>query len=178
MANRTGRSRFIRGVGGRRRETRWLDGIPVALTLGAASTAAITHTLTAVELALRPFTVMRTRGFWQIESDQNIATEPAQIAWGFAVVSDQAVGIGVTAVPTPFTDMESDLWFSYELLFNSFVFINGSGFQENAGLTGELDSKAMRKVEDGQDIVSVIETSAISQGAIVRVGFRMLIKLH
>ena len=180
MANiRTGRkSGFIMRGGVSRRETRWLDAVPIGISLGAPSTAVITHSLTAVELALRPFTVIRTRGFWTSESDQFITSEAWQVALGHCVVSDQAVAIGVTAVPTPETDMESDLWYVYEQLMGSFLFGDATGFQEAAAATGTFDSKAMRKVEDGQDIVSVIETAAISAGAVVRVGFRSLIKLH
>jgi len=39
-----------------------------------------------------------------VRSDQFVATEGYEIAIGMAVVSDQALAIGVTAVPTPFTD--------------------------------------------------------------------------
>jgi len=161
-----------------RRETRWLAGIPVAVTLASLSTASLTHTLTAASLALRPFTIVRTRGIWSIESDQAVASENQQVSWGFAVVSDQAVAIGVTAVPTPETDRDSDLWLAHETLFNGFLFGDATGFNEPNGRMGELDSKAMRKVEDGQDIVSVIETSSISSGATVIVSFRMLVMLH
>ncbi len=170
--------RVIRG-GRQVRESRWLDAIPVVQTLAAASTAAITHSLSAVELALRPFTIVRTRGLFSVISDQSAQTEDQQVGVGFSVVSDQAVAIGVTAVPTPYTDMESDLFFLYEQHFSHFLFSSAVGLQDegNRAVT-RFDSKAMRKVEDGQDIVSTIETSSISSGAIVRLAFRMLVKLH
>ncbi len=176
MAHRGSRS-FRGGRSGR--ETRWLDAIPVQTTLAAASTGAITHSLTTVELALRPFTIMRTRGVLWVDTDQAAATEDQDVAIGLAVVSDQAATIGVTAVPTPYTDMESDLFFVYDQHFGHFDFADATGFNSHGNeLMTRFDSKAMRKVEDGQDVVSVIETSSISDGAIVRVGFRMLIKLH
>ena len=51
------------------------------------------------------------------------------------------------------------------------------------GSTGELsqyevDSKAMRKVDIGQDLVIVGEASGASQGFIMNVGGRMLVKVN
>jgi hypothetical protein len=46
-----------------------------------------------------------------ISSDQFAQSESQIGAIGLAVVTDQAVGIGVTAVPTPITDLSSDSWF-------------------------------------------------------------------
>ena len=46
------------------------------------------------------------------------------------------------------------------------------------GVERIVDSRAMRKCEDGEDIVSVVETGAASQGVIVTAYFRALVKLH
>ncbi len=172
------KSGFIQRGGVKRRETRWLDAVPGVATLAGPSASVIYHTLTAVEKALRPFTVIRTRGFWEIFSDQVVADEAYQAALGLAVVSDQAVGIGVTAVPTPYTDMESDLWFVYEQLYGNMRFGDATGTEDPAGVRAAFDSRAMRKVEDGQDVISVGEASSISSGLSMKVGFRMLVKLH
>ena len=91
------------------------------------------------------------------------------------MVSDQAVAIGVTAVPTPDTDRGSDLWYVFEEIFGEFVFISGVGTQER-GQLHRFDSKAMRKVEDGQDIITVAESPNTS--AKIQVAVRCLIKLH
>ena len=56
--------------------------------------------LSAIGLALRPFTLIRVRGIFTIASDQSAATETQVGALGVAVVSEQAASIGVTAVPT------------------------------------------------------------------------------
>ena len=173
--NRSGR--IFRG-GRQVRETRWLDLTPTSVALGAASTASLLFSLTTEELALRPFTVVRTRGVFHCVSDQEGADELEAVSVGFAVVSDQAIAIGVTAVPTPETDRSSDLWYVYESIINRFQFVSGAGFETNAGQTHPFDSKAMRKVEDGQDVAVVVETAATSSGAIVTLGARMLIKLH
>jgi len=55
----------------------------------------------------------------------------------------------------------------------------GAGDVNNIrGVGVEFDSRAMRKVEDGQDVVTVLETSAISLGAVLTYHDRTLIKLH
>jgi len=46
------------------------------------------------------------------------------------------------------------------------------------GLGRVVDSKAMRKVEDGQDLIRVVETSSISLGVAIVYSGRALIKLH
>ncbi len=74
MARKSG---FVRRHGSMVRETRWLDG-PHNRTSVAAGAVSIILSLTAVELALRPFTVIRTRGIWSLRSDQLAAGEQIQ----------------------------------------------------------------------------------------------------
>jgi ribosomal protein S18 acetylase RimI-like enzyme len=161
-----------------RRETLWFTFPPASNVLAAASVAVISHSLNAVALALRPFTVVRTRITYHARSDQIAALENWDAALGLAVVSDQASAIGVTAVPTPDTDRGSDLWFVFAEIMGTVGFVTGIGvapeFSKNLG----VDSKAMRKVEEGQDIVVVQEATAISAGVFTQVAGRMLIKLH
>ncbi len=169
------KSGFIRRSGVMRRESLWAAILPVANTLAAGSTAVLSSVLGAGALNLRPFTIVRTRGFLHVRSDSTVAAEFFHAALGFAVVSDQASAVGVTAVPTPDTERSSDLWFL-------FAEGGGNGFTAVNEVSGQywedFDSKAMRKVEDGQDMVIVKETSSISLGAIVTHGGRFLIKLH
>ena len=113
-------------------------------------------------------------------SDQLIATEDQEVGYAKAVVSDQASAIGITAVPTPVTDSASDLFHVYEMLFGSFSFLSSVGYDQVGGTRNvwTIDSKAMRKVNDDQDIVTMIETSGTSEGVIVVSFTRTLIKLH
>ncbi len=164
---------FIRRDGVMRRETNWFFGTYATTTI-AASTAVIITSLNAVALALRPFTVVRSRGMLMLESDQTAAAERSRVQYGAAVVSDQSVAIGVTAVPTPVTDDGSDLWYIFETIAHSL----------QPGLTSgpiytevQFDSKAMRKVEEGQDIITVAEQGA-AVGCILTNYVRTLIKLH
>jgi len=90
------------------------------------------------------------------------------------VVSDEAVAVGVSAVPTPVTQLGSDLWFAHKYMMCS-------GSAVNDGVVGcpfSLDSKAMRKVDVGQDLVVVLERGDVGDGWTVIIGGRMLVKLH
>ncbi len=160
---------------GQRRESVWI-GFGLTAVSQAAVGGFITHALNAAALAERPFTIVRSRWELYIFSDQTGATESQLGAFGIAVVSDQAVAIGVTAVPTPVTDISSDLWFVHQILLNSMS--GGTAQQMQVGTRYTVDSKAMRKVEDGQDIVPVIELDAAGNGFTVLLGGRILIKTH
>ena len=168
---------FLR-AGGRRRETQWLEIEATVAAFAAPSTAVLLASMTAAELALRPFTVVRSRGALMMVLDQVAASERQVWDFGLAVVSDQAVAVGVTAVPTPSTDRASDLWFVYESLMSEFEFVSGVGFDQRPGDRKDFDSKAMRKVVEGDQIIVVGETAAISDGVIATVVGRVLVKLH
>ncbi len=169
---------FFRG-GRKVRETLWTNCVFFDQTIATVSTAVLVAALSADGLALRPFTIVRTRGLISIRSDQVAAGEIQAGAFGACVVSDQASAIGVSAVPTPVTDSGSDAWYVYERLESDFTFASGSGFAK-MGKYFQVDSRAMRKVEDGFDNIQVIETEAsgFSAGVRMRGCVRYLFKLH
>ncbi len=105
---------FVRPVRGRapRRKSLWLDFAQVFTDRAAvpAASSVLLSSLNAAALALRPFTIVRTRGIAHMVSDQVIASETPFGALGFAVVSDQGSAIGVTAVPVPIPDVGSCLF--------------------------------------------------------------------
>ncbi len=173
---RSGPSAF-RALGSARRHTAWFQFVPTLQVLTAAG-GTIIFSLNAAALALRPFTVVRSRFSAFVASDQIAAKEQQVVGLGHAVVSDEAVAVGVSAVPTPISELGSDLWFTMDILMAGSDIGGGSGSQGNNGSFFALDSKAMRKVNVGQDIVSVAELSASGQGLRVIWGGRMLVKLH
>jgi len=168
-----------RKVGSLKRLTMWGEEPAQIVNLGSANTASLISTLSAGGLLARPFTVIRTHLFFGIRTDQVAADESFDCAIGQAVVSDQAAAIGVTAVPTPFTDLGSDLFYLHEILMNRFEFAGASASNIAQMLTWtKVDSKAMRKVNDDEDLITVIENSSISSGVTVHVAGRFLVKLH
>ncbi len=173
------RRRFHTRSGGVRRETMWISLDPVSTNYPSASSAVLTHSLSVAALALRPFTIVRTHLSVLILSDQVAASEFFQAAIGLAVVSDQASAIGVTAVPTPFTDLGSDLFFVHHSVAGRFQFISGVGIGNGVGgIFEHVDSKAMRRVNDDQDMIVVGENSGLSAGTDQLISGRILIKLH
>ncbi len=171
------RTRRIRGVSRQVRETMWISVAAANTSIASASTAVLVGSLNAAALALRPFTIVRVRGFIHLASDQEGSDENYSASIGYAVVSDQASAIGVTAVPTPETDRGSDLFFVHETLAGRFIFVSGlTAFETFPNRT--FDSKAMRKVNDDSDMVIVLETSSVSSGVQFFDAARVLIKLH
>ncbi len=159
-----------------RRSTIWVDVPTTETTLAGAPSVALINQLAASGLATRPFTIVRTRGTLLVLSDQSGASESYGASLGACVVSSQASAIGVSAVPTPVTDKGSDLFFMFEMLFDRFQFGDNTGEQSNSGRMIQYDSKAMRKVNEDEDIVFTIENEI--NGAIVIHSARMLLKLH
>jgi len=158
------------------RTTLWLFIAPVEGVLTATGGTLFT-TLNAAGLALRPFTIIRTHMEFLLSSDQAIASEIQVAAWGACVVSDQAVAAGVGSVPTPDTDAGSDFWFAHKWMMNKHEFRTGVG-AGRIGTSFSLDSKAMRKVDEGEDIITVgeVDTSTSSGVSLIAAG-RMLIKV-
>ena len=173
MARKSG---FVRRNGVMRREMVWLDTIVASVTLASPSAVALVTTLNAAALAARPFTVVRSRGFLQVKSDQIAAQETFQVGYGQIVVTDIASAAGVASVPTPEVEVASD-WQTYQWAAGALGFVTGAGIW-NDGIFVEFDSKAMRKVDQGDDLIEVVEASSVSLGATVKIFNRTLIKLH
>jgi len=178
MANirRSRKSGYTLRGGVMRRESLWFFVARTETALAASATAALVTSLNAGALALRPFTIVRTRIKWLAESDQSAASESFVGNYGEAVVSDQAVAIGVTAIPTPATDLGSDLWYLIDQWPGTFSLVGTSIFADLTPKT--IDSRAMRKVEEGQDVVGVVEAGIGGNGTSIQVVGRQLIKLH
>jgi len=145
--------------------------------IGGGDQATLVSSASAFLLGLRPYTIVRTRGIIAVVTDQITNAENQELLYGHCVVSDQASAIGVTAVPTPDTDTNSDLWYVYEAMVNRNSFISAVG-NEKLIEVHRFDSKAMRKVQEGEDDIMVVESSAASSGMTLTTQFRQLIKLH
>ncbi len=87
---------FVRGASAirSRRETTWFEFQPAEATIGTAGDSVLLFSLNAAALALRPFTIVRSRFMAAIRSDHAAAIEHQLGAVGLAVVSDQAVAVG------------------------------------------------------------------------------------
>ncbi len=171
MARR--RQQFVRGAR-RSGNTTWIAGPDITgLTVLAAGAAVFDSSFALVE----PHTIMRTRGSIWVVSDQTAASEQPLGALGMAVVSDQAAAIGVSAMPTPQTDADSDLFFVHQFWATGFTFISGVGVDTRVLERYDFDSKAMRKVNVDETIAVMVENGSSAFGVSYMLQFRMLIKL-
>jgi len=85
------------------RESFWFGGASTLSSIDSSGTLLLTQS-SAGALELTPFTVIRTRGIITLRSDQIAVSEDQSVSYGHAVVSTQAVAIGISAIPTPITD--------------------------------------------------------------------------
>ena len=174
-----GRRIIRRSAGfGRRSPGRLTEWGAEAFTTGeevlAASSFSILSSLAAAGLAKRPFTITRTIGLLAIRSDQAAALEMPFGALGAMVVSEKAANTGATAIPDPVTEASSDEWYMY------LEWAAGGEASTNAGFPLALyhfDSRAQRKVQDGEDFVFVIANANANDGAQFFFNARTLIKL-
>jgi len=165
--------RQSRSVGHGRRLTEWTATVPeVAFVALPPATAVLDSVFTAGD----PETIIRVRGLLSIQSDQIVISEQPFGAVGLAVVTDQAVAIGVTAIPTPYADGESDKWLLHEYWAASMEVATAVSIA-NISQRFVLDSKAMRKVSPDETVVLVIENGSAGGGAIYRLDLRILSKL-
>ena len=169
------RSRFPSAVGrSPRRLTQWFRSADVTgYTLLANGVAVLDQSLQGL---LEPVTAIRCRGNISILTDQIGASERPFGAIGMCVVSNQALAIGVTAIPTPITDKDSDLWMLHQYIHAPMVRGDATGFA-NLSQTFEFDSKAMRKVPEGSSLVWVVENGGATSSFNYLLQFAVLIKL-
>ena len=153
----------------------WL-GIDLSGQTVAANSQVLLGSLNAGALLLRPFTIVRTRLRILIQSDQEAVSEEVRVFFGGMVVTEQAVAIGVTAVPGPDAESDGD-WYVYDASAHKMTVLSAVGQQTPVGTQLAVDSKAMRKVANNRDSIFVAENTA-GVGARITVCGRQLIKLH
>ncbi len=169
---------FTRMIRGRSRQVRqmvWIGVDQVPVTITAAGKLALTS-LNAAALALRPFTVIRTRLNILIRCDQLAVSQRFRGAYGRIIVSDQASAAGTASIPGPASNTDAP-FFVWEPLQTELFFSDATGVNTPAGTLITVDSKAMRKVGNNEDLVSILEGSSADGVILSQIG-RTLIKLH
>ena len=166
-----------------RRKTSWIGGAltpTTAQSIGVATTAIVlsfdTRTVASISA---PFTIIRLRGELVIYSDQKAADEDPFGAIGAMIVSGEAFDGGAATVPAPYTESFYDSWFYHQYWAAPNVANAGSNAVASFDFPHyTVDSKAMRKVGDGDVFVCVLENKSAAHAAAYTLNFRMLVKLH
>ena len=180
MADRVVRRRGAAIISrGPRRKTIWVASADVSATTALAAGAAILdQSLTGAQVSsFGPFTIVRTVGMLLVNSDQIAAGESPFGAFGGVVVSEQARAAGVVSIPTPITEEDSDLWFVYQTFMTNVGFGDATGFANTANVFA-FDSRAQRKVQDGDAVCFLLENASAAHGVDFILKFRMLLKVH
>ncbi len=172
---------FIQRSGSRiapRRATQWAASADIAATqlLAAGATVLDQSFSQATLIEIGPSTIIRTRGIIWVGMDQSAASEQAFGALGFAVVSEQARAAGVASLPAPITNESSDLFFVHQF-FGAPVFV-GTDASLLQWYQYAFDSKAMRKLQEGDAIVVLLENASATAGCQYILKYWMLFKLH
>ncbi len=141
----------------------------------AAGAKAVLATVTVAGLvSVGPGTVVRSRGFISTRTDQNAASEDQIGAFGIGFVNSVAGTLGITALPGPVTEALWDGWFVHQFFADRFTRGDTTGFTSRTQ-TLEIDSKAMRKFDQDQNMVLMVENGGLN-GLAINIQMRFLIK--
>ena len=152
------RSSFPR-TGGQRRQTSWEVG-----PSGSAATSATSNNVfpIAAESLLDKLTIMRTRGSLLVQyTTGDAVSEGHDWAFGMCIVSQNAAGIGVTAIPDPLIDIGWEGWFVYEMGTVKQTTTTLDLAEVGAGVRIEIDSKAMRKLRITDNVVAMFSNTLV-----------------
>ncbi len=168
------RSGVIRSAGfnqSQRRKTEWVaSSVPVGVNSLASNTIQFDQQSDISE----PQTLIRTRGYLYVQSDQAAAREECFGAFGIAVVKTPAAAIGVTALPAPLDEMGDDMWYVWVPWACSKSAADGDA----SNYSMAFDSKGQRKLADGDTLVALIQNSASGFGIEFELFWRELVMLH
>ena len=122
-----------------------------------------------------PCTIIRTVGLLCVASDTDFVTNQVYSgAAGACVVREEARA--ADAVPFPFSSSDHDVWFWHTFFAATFDDRADSDLLVSQNII--IDSKASRKVVDGDAIVFSVEGGNEADGFDAALFVRVLLKLH
>ncbi len=161
MAN-AGRSRFLQRSGrSQRRRTDWSAGPRVRSSLSAAGSSLFPVGSAALGDGM---TLVRIRG--EFSGALMAADVPSggfqHCAVGICNVTENAFGVGATAIPQPFTDIDWDGWIWHRTfsIWTPVAAASGNVGESVGEFRFDIDNKAMRKVNESDVIVGVVEITS------------------
>ena len=167
MADRFRRGRVSRGS---QRKTEWIGFADQGMLAVTGNTNQIVGNLPFTD----PATFVRARGLFSVGVQATSADKTILGAFGAAIVTDQAFAAGAASIPGPWTENDWGGWFVHQVFSLQFEFTTDIGWNIIQS-TYVIDSKAMRKIGDGETLVLMVETSAAD--CQVNPAVRFLVKL-
>ena len=176
MPRRSGYSH--RRNGGPRRVTEWAEGVQ---EVDGAITASVKQLWSAaVAVTATGVTIVRTRGYVRAHLNSADAVGAGFAgAFGIGLAQTDALAIGVTALPGPVSDLEWEGWLWHQFFdIRAVTATIADGVNAaSASQFFEIDSKAMRKFEDGVQLFGITEATEDTNATMeVQADTRMLIK--
>jgi len=156
-----------------RRQSAWNqgpNGLSANLVASGASAIAIGQ-----QAAIAGLTIVRIRGRLTIFGTA-AATAANHMFWAFGIciVSENAFGVGITAIPHPQTDIKWDGWMYHTQGVGTTT--PGSAVGTHGAI--EIDSKAMRKIKDTDFLIGVVEATEVGTSSVqFDLESRILVKL-
>ena len=166
MANR----RRFSGRGGAGPGFQWTRAIDVQ---NAITTKTLVISLTGQNLDL---TIRRNLIDCFIVSDQQAATESFGGVIGVTIVTDVARAVGASALPGPVTNPDAD-WLLYGAYYGRLLFSNSAVRGQDPG-SHHYDSKAMRKLNQDESVVFMVEPYSGSPGIVLDMVWSELLSLR
>ena len=172
-------TRFLRTAGANRRRTGWDDGPSTAS--GSISAAGSALWSTGIQNGDDGITLVRVRGevLLFLSTVTSNLDGFIRVAVGLAIVTTAAATVGITAVPTPLTDIEYEGWLWHWTGPMIGVVSGGDSALGMGAVRVPIDSKAMRKWNTDETLIGVVEVGSEVGTAVL--GFnassRILVKL-
>ena len=119
-----------------------------------ASIAAGSSLLSVINIPSSSSTLLRTRGEVVASIDGPTDGDKTCVGMGLIVVTEEQTTVGVSAVPNPLSDLDA------EWIWHGFLLLMAQGATEDSNVVTNavrltVDSKAMRKIKQTQDIVLI-----------------------
>ena len=103
-------------------------------------------------------TILRSRGQCLLACTPNAVADVEVIGLGIIVVSESAFAAGAASLPGPIADISSDSWLYHSLHgFDAVAATAGDGQSITLNERVEIDSKAMRRLPEGNVVVFMAE---------------------
>ena len=168
--------RRISGVRvGPRRQTEWIGGSSPWQARASGGLFNVIDFSQADLASLVPFTITRTVGIAALAFDEDfILDQDIFAAWGGVVIQERARVAGVGSMPDPIANIGDDGWFWHQPVLE---FIESVG-TDRSNKSYTIDSRAQRKVVDGDAIAFMLRLDASSDAVEQAMMVRILCKLH
>jgi len=156
-----------RGRSGGKTRYEWLAGTGEAPALIAAAVVGFSF-----GVADQSETIMRVRGMVhaRIDTSTIAVNDSCLVSWGLVVVPNGTVAGGITI--SPFSNGDAD-WLAYGLIMLGSETGAASDSEGSQTKHFEVDSKAMRRMRETQELAFVFENTDIAGAPSVTAGFAL-----